>query len=258
MPAAADIVVEAVSKVFSEGANRLAVLDQISFRVERGAFVCIVGPSGCGKTTLLRILLGLEKPTSGQVIVDQTQVHAGVAYVQQAPSLLPWRTLLQNAALGYELKGTISGARIEFVQGLINRYGLGGFEQSLPHQLSGGMSQRVAVIRALASRPRLLFCDEPFSSIDFVTRLDLNTKFKYMCNVEGITTVFVTHNIEEALFLGDTVIVMSGRPGRIVNTYRPTLSVGREDAVKCRQAPEFAQLFSKIWEDLERHRAGRD
>jgi NitT/TauT family transport system ATP-binding protein len=112
------------------------------------------------------------------------------------------------------------------------------------------MSQRVALIRALESKPHILFCDEPFSAIDFVTRLSLTTRFKKMCRVENITTVFVTHNIEEAIFLGDKVVVMSGLPGRIVATYSPTFSTGGEDAVECRRAPEFGELFVKIWKDL--------
>lgn len=246
-----DIIVEDLGKVFGTGDDTLKAIESVSFVVPRGRFLSIVGPSGCGKTTLLRILAGLMEPTTGTVKLAPERVNAGVAYIAQSALLLPWRTLLQNAALGLELKGPLSKARVERISSQVNRYGLGGFEKSLPAELSGGMAQRVAVVRALESRPHLLFCDEPFSAIDFVTRLSLNTRFKYMCGVQNITTVFVTHNIEEAIFLGDEVAVMSGRPARIVATYRPKLSVGSEDAVECRKSPEFTELFIQIWRDLK-------
>lgn len=245
-----DIIVENLGKTFHNAGESVAAIESVSFTVPRGCFLSIVGPSGCGKTTLLRILAGLLEPTAGSVQLAPDRVRAGVAYIPQTSMLLPWRTLLQNAALGIELKGSLSAARVDRIEAEIHRYGLGGFERSLPTELSGGMAQRAAVVRALESRPHILFCDEPFSAIDFVTRLSLNTRFKYMCRVQGITTVFVTHNIEEAIFLGDEVAVMSGRPSRIVARYEPQLSVGSEDAVKCRKSPEFAELFVQIWKDL--------
>jgi NitT/TauT family transport system ATP-binding protein len=240
-----------LTKVFERDGKPLTVIDNVSFEVKRGELVAIVGPSGCGKTTLLRILAGLVKPTSGEVVLDPEREQSGVALIPQSAVLLPWRTLLQNATLGMEIAGRCSAAALERVHSRIEAFGLMGFENSLPEELSGGMAQRVAVIRALESQPRILFCDEPFSAIDFVGRLDLNTRFKYMCVVQGITTVFVTHNIEEAIFLGDKIIVMSSRPAHIVSNYRPQLSVGSDDAVECRRSPEFADLFQRIWRDLK-------
>jgi NitT/TauT family transport system ATP-binding protein len=183
--------------------------------------------------------------------LDRSVVAGGIAYVPQEPSLLPWRTSLQNACLGLELKGALNQDRVQSVRDSLEEYGLRGFEQSLPGELSGGMRQRISVIRALESNPQLMLCDEPFSAIDFVTRLDLNTRFKRMCRVNAITTIFVTHNIEEAIFLADEVAVMSGRPGRIVSSYRPRLSVAPDDAVKSRSSPEFAKYFLRIWNDLK-------
>ena len=246
-----DIIVNNLGKIFRNGKKTVTVLDSISFNVVRGHFLSIIGPSGCGKTTLLRILAGLIKPTTGSVQLAPDRVEAGVAYIPQTSMLLPWRNLVQNASIGIELKGPLSAARVERICGEIDQYGLGGFEKSLPAELSGGMAQRVAIIRALESRPRILFCDEPFSAIDFVTRLYLNTRFKFMCRVQGITMVFVTHNIEEAIFLGDEVAVMSGRYARIIKTYKPQLSIGAEDAVECKQSPEFGRLFVQLWEDLK-------
>jgi NitT/TauT family transport system ATP-binding protein len=248
---AKDIVANDVSMAFTRGGEKLVVLDSVSLEVIRGSFLSIVGPSGCGKTTLLRILAKLLTPTSGEVWIDPDQVKEGVAYVPQSPLLLPWRTLLQNASLGLELKGKLSPGKVERIKEQIEDFGLGGFEDSITTELSGGMAQRAALIRALESKPRILFCDEPFSAIDFVTRLSLTTKFKFQCSVKKMTTIFVTHNIEEAIFLGDQVAVMSGRPGRIVATHSPKLSIGGQDAVECRQSPEFGQLFSQIWEELK-------
>ena len=245
-----DVDVRNLTKVFQRGSESLIAVQDVSFSVPRGGFLSIVGPSGCGKTTLLRMVAGLLERTSGEVFLDPEREKEGVAFIPQASVLLPWRTLLQNVTLGMELKGSLSITGIERVRSEIEKYGLGGFEDSLPSELSGGMAQRVAVIRALESRPRILFCDEPFSAIDFVTRLELNTRFKFMCRVQAITTVFVTHNIEEAIFLGDEVVVMSNRPARTVVTYTPHLSVGSENAVECRKSPEFATLFQKIWKDL--------
>lgn len=251
MERASDIVAKDVGMVFARGNKPLVALDSVDLTVARGSLVAIVGPSGCGKSTLLKILAQLLVPTKGEVWIDPKQLQDGIAYVPQSPLLLPWRTLLQNVSLGLELKGQLDSGGLERINASIDRYGLSGFEHSLPTELSGGMAQRVALIRALESRPKILFCDEPFSAIDFVTRLSLTTQFKYMCGVNNITTVLVTHNIEEAIFLGDKVIVMSGRPGRIIATHHPELSVGGEDAVECRRAPEFSQLFVQIWKELK-------
>jgi len=250
VPRSLDIKVTDLKKIFIKGIDQLIALEDVSFSVERGKLFCIVGPSGCGKTTLLRILAGLNEPTDGKFWLDPERVALGIAYIQQSPQLLPWRTLLQNAALGAELKKAISPTSIGRIQHEISEYGLEGFENSMPSELSGGMKQRADIIRALESRPNILLCDEPFSAIDFVTRLSLNTKFKKMCRIHGITTVFVTHNIEESIFLADEIAVMSGRPGRIVAGYTPKLSKHSEDAVRCRESPEFSDLFLRIWEDL--------
>lgn len=246
-----DVKAVDLTKVFDRDGSPLTVIDDVSFEVKRGDLLSIVGPSGCGKTTLLRMLAGLLSPTSGQILLNPDRERSGVALIPQSAVLLPWRTLLQNATLGMEIAGRCSAASLERVRYQIEAFGLAGFENSLPEELSGGMAQRVAVIRALESQPRILFCDEPFSAIDFVGRLELNTRFKYMCKVQGITTIFVTHNIEEAIFLGDEIIVMSARPARIVSAYSPKLSIGSDDAVECRKSPEFADLFQQIWRDLK-------
>jgi NitT/TauT family transport system ATP-binding protein len=246
-----DILVTDLTVVFGALDHTVQALDRVSLSIKRGKMCCIVGPSGCGKSTLLRAMLGLTKRTSGSVELNPERVREGIAFVQQDSPLLPWRTALQNACLGPEIRGELNSVIVERVRRQLCEFDLGGFEESLTAELSGGMRQRVAIARALESRPALLFCDEPFSAVDFVGRLALTSKFKYLCRVRGITTVFVTHNIEEAIFLGDEVLVMSGRPGRIKQRYHPKLSIGSEDAVKCREAPEFTELFQSIWQVLK-------
>jgi NitT/TauT family transport system ATP-binding protein len=218
--------------------------------VKRGQMCCVVGPSGCGKSTLLRAILGLVPLQGGTIHLDESRVLEGIAFVQQDCPLLPWRTAMQNACLGAELRGALSTVIVDRIRRHLVDFGLSGFENSLTSELSGGMRQRVAIARALESRPALLFCDEPFSAVDFVGRLALSSTFKSLCRVSGITTVFVTHNIEEAIFLGDILVVMTGQPGRIKKVYHPQLSVGSEDAVRCRESPEFAGYFQSIWQDL--------
>ncbi len=246
-----DIEVNDLSLTLGSGERVVDVLDGIDLVIPQGHLVCIVGPSGCGKTSLLRAIMGSVDRTRGTITVNSERASSGMAYIPQSALLLPWRTLLQNAALGLEVRSKINSGGIDGVLSLIKQYGLAGFEDALPHELSGGMKQRVAVIRALAATPSILLCDEPFSAVDFVTRLELNSRFRRMCRIRGTTTVFVTHNIEEAIFLGDTVHVMSGRPARIKSSYPATLSLERDDAVKCRTSPEFSTLFNDIWGDLE-------
>lgn len=223
----------------------------VSFDVFKGDLFCIVGPSGCGKSSLLRLLLGVIEPDQGQIAIDQSRRREGIAYVQQEAQMLPWRTLLQNAALGAEVTGAFDEDDVFRVRSSIEEYGLGKFESDYPTTLSGGEKQRVEIIRALDSNPSILLCDEPFSAIDFVSRLRISTLFKKMCKIRKITTLFVTHNIEEAIFLGDQIAVMSESPSRIVATHRPKKNQSFEDAVRCRGTEEFHKLFELIWEDLK-------
>jgi NitT/TauT family transport system ATP-binding protein len=232
------------------GKAPLRVIDNLTFDVERGKLLAIVGPSGCGKSTLLRILSGGEQPTTGKVQWTDEKRRDQTASIEQSPSLLPWRTALQNASLGPELRGKFNDVVITRITDAFREFGLGGFENTYPEQLSGGMQQRVAIIRALESKPLVLFCDEPFSAVDFVTRLTLNTDFKKLCRMAQCTTVFVTHNIEEAIFLGDRILVLGKRPTKIVFELFPKLSVAPHNAVRCRQSPEFSVYFEQIWTAL--------
>lgn len=228
-----------------------AVLAEIDLEIAQGSTCCILGPSGCGKTTLLRLICDELQPSAGELYIAPERLAGGYAVIAQTAPLLPWRTVLQNITIGLELRGEVRRAQLDYVDDLIYEYKLNGAENKKPGEISGGMRQRVAALRALACRPMLLFCDEPFSAIDFVTRLALTTKFKKLCKLSGCTTVFITHNIEEAIFLGDSIQVLGGRPARIVASYTPRLSVHPEDAVLCRESPEFEELFRQIWGKLD-------
>lgn len=245
-----DISVKNLCIQFPTEHGKIDALSNLSFDVARGNLCSIVGPSGCGKSTLLRSILGLNKYLSGSIFIDPERVKVGTAFVQQGCPLLPWRTTFQNACLGAEVNGSLNANVIRRIRRrLSDDFGLGGFEDCLPTELSGGMRQRAAIARALESNPAILLCDEPFSAIDFVGRLHLITKFKFMCAISKITTVFVTHNIDEAIFLGNVVIVMSGRPGTIKNVYHPKIC--SVDAVKAKNEKSFIETFHAIWEDLE-------
>ena len=252
-----DVVLTSVSKHFiTKKGVRVDAVREIDLSVRRGEFFCIVGPSGCGKTTLLKIICGKLKPDSGNMRLNEERANAGIATISQNVVLLPWRTLKQNIALGIEARNKIRKADLKRIDLLIQEYGLEGFEDAYPEELSGGMNQRAAIIRALVAERGFLVCDEPFSSIDFVTRLELNRKFKEKCFDLGSTVCFVTHNIDEAITLGDRVAVMSGRPGTIKAVYdRPLALLEYDDPVQMRQTSEFRNLFAKIWKDLKPYEA---
>jgi NitT/TauT family transport system ATP-binding protein len=256
-----DLDVINLSKTFVTQGDELRVFEKLSFTIERGKLVAFVGPSGCGKSTLLRILSGAEGANFDKLFIDPERMKTS-ASIEQTPALFPWRTAFQNAHIGVEIRKARNrrmfsseelddNAMNNSVRDDFKLFGLMGAENKYPAELSGGMQQRVAIIRALQSNPGMLFCDEPFSAIDFVTRLYLNTEFKKISQNIGCTTLFVTHNIEEAIFLADRILVLNGSPCRIVLDREPRLTVYPEDAVKCRQSPEFPILFQEIWDKLK-------
>jgi ABC-type nitrate/sulfonate/bicarbonate transport system ATPase subunit len=218
MTASASLVVDHVDKIYQVDGVLLHVLSDIMLEIERGAFVCIVGASGCGKSTLLRLLIGLESDYAGAITLDGVRI-AGPSFdrgiVFQEPRLLPWLTAEENIAFGL-LNTTLSPAeKRDLVREHIALVRLEGFENALPRQLSGGMAQRVAIARALVNRPRVLLLDEPFGALDALTRAHLQDQLLEIWARERITAIFVTHDVEEAVYLGDRVVVMEPRPGRI-------------------------------------------
>jgi NitT/TauT family transport system ATP-binding protein len=242
-----------VSKTFvtqsGKKENVVNALDNVSLEIGENEFVALIGPSGCGKTTLLKIIGGLLPYDAGQVVVDGTPVTGpgpDRALVFQSFALLPWRNVLANVELGLEARGVDKKERQERSLELIRRVGLGGFEQHYPHELSGGMQQRAGLARALAVRPKILLMDEPFGSLDEQTRRLLHEDLLQIWESQRQTVVFVTHSMDEAVYLSDRVVIMSPRPGRIrevldIGLPRPRLG----DAV--RRSGRFGELTEYVW-----------
>lgn len=208
------LVIEGLTHRF----GRLEVLRDVSFRVEEGQFCCVTGPSGCGKTTLLRIIAGLLAPAKGSVLMNGISPSCDrgeIGFVYQEGALFPWRTVEGNITFGLETRGIRSPRRDELVERYLDLAGLREFRGYYPRQLSGGMRERVAVARALAHGPRLLLMDEPFASLDALSRNAMQAELLRLWEAEKKTVVFVTHNIDEAVFLSDMVVVLTGRPGQV-------------------------------------------
>jgi NitT/TauT family transport system ATP-binding protein len=217
------ITVRDVEKIFRSGLRSIHALDRISFDIEEGSFVCLVGPSGCGKSTLLKIITGLLPASSGAVRVNNKQVNEpleNVGMVFQSPVLLKWKTVLGNIMLPVEFAKLERGSYLERTRSLVRLVGLTGFEEMYPYELSGGMQQRVSLCRALVTDPQILFMDEPFGALDAMTRDELDLELIRIWEERKKTVLFVTHNIQEAVFLSDYVLVMSARPGRLLEKIR--------------------------------------
>jgi NitT/TauT family transport system ATP-binding protein len=226
----------------------LRALENLSFQIPERAFVTIVGPSGCGKTTLLKVIAGLQNPTTGSVELDGRPLGppgADRAMVFQTPALMPWRSVIRNVSYGLELQGIGRKRATATSRGYLDLVGLRGFAESYPGELSEGMRQRVNLARALATEPRLLLLDEPFAALDAQTRAFMQVELESIWDRTGSTALFVTHQITEAILLGDLVIVLSGRPGAV----REVISVDlpRPRTINTKRAPEFNLLEERIW-----------
>jgi len=229
------------------------IFKNISLTVREGEFVSIVGPSGCGKTTLLRVINSLLTPTSGQIFIDGkeqkgTDDELVMSFVFQGASLLPWRTSLKNVLLGLEAKKSPAEAE-KIARSYLNLVGLSGFENHYPHQLSGGMQQRVNLARALAVDPRILLMDEPFAALDAQTRVFMQLELLRIWSQTKKTVIFITHMISEAILLSDRVVVFSHRPGRIRSEFAVPLARPRNIDIK--SDPRFLELENVVWKQIE-------
>ncbi len=236
-----------LTTIFPDGNNGLHALDDISFSVFAEQFVCVLGPSGSGKTTLLRILAGLLPPTHGEIIFGNSSQKAprhGVGMVFQKANLMPWRTVLDNILLPLEIQHIPRSVALAKAQALVELVGLSGFESSLPRDLSGGMAQRVAIARALIHEPDLLLLDEPFGSLDALTRERMGTELIRIWQARRKTVIMVTHSISESLFLADRVLVLSPRPGRLRLDLTVDLPRPREEDI--RYSPAFSELARQV------------
>jgi len=249
----ARIVVRGLHKVFETASGQVVVaLQDIDLTVRPGEFLCIVGPSGCGKSTFLRLLAGLERSSAGEIRIEVTRPDRPVnSMVFQEQSTFPWMTVRQNTAFGLEMRGVDRRVRDELVGYYLRKIGLEAFANAYPHQLSGGMKQRVCLARAFANEPEVLLMDEPFASLDEQTRILMQEELLRVWEGErGRTVVFITHSIDEAVLLADTVVVMSARPGRVKATFAVPFPRPRGQLAQLKLQPEFAQLTYKVWEVL--------
>ena len=251
------ISVQSVTKTFALGKDMFTALDEVSLDIADNEFITVVGPSGCGKSTLMNILAGLEEPTSGRALVDGVPVSGpgperGVIFQQYA--LFPWLTVRKNVEFGLKTAGAGKAERRERAQHFIDLVGLGEFADALPKMLSGGMRQRCAIARAYAVNPSILLMDEPFGALDALTRVKLQEQLLDTWSQEQRTVMFITHDVDEAVFLANRVIVMAARPGRIYDVIDVDLPYPRSEDF--RLSPEFAVLRNRVWHSVY-HQDGR-
>jgi len=259
VPGEAKLRVEGATKIYESKSGPVHALDDFSVDVEEGELVCILGPSGCGKTTLLWAMAGLHALTSGRIQLDGRPVKGPrpheIGMIFQDANLLPWRNLRQNIEFPFEIKKRgVDRARIE---ALLDETGLADFQRSSPRELSGGMQQRVSIVRALAQNPSVLLMDEPFGALDAFTRDEMNLLLLRLWSESGQTIAFVTHNISEAIFLADRVVVMTPRPGRLAQVY--DIELARPRTIEMTFEPSFIELIQDIKHTVEaggRHTVG--
>jgi NitT/TauT family transport system ATP-binding protein len=232
-------------------------IKNLSLDVRSGEFVSIVGPSGCGKSTLLSLISGLIKPSSGEIFIDNVPVSGtsiNVGYMLQRDYLFEWRTILKNTTIGLEIQNKLNKDTLRNAERLLEEYGLGEFKHYYPKQLSGGMRQRAALIRTLATNPEILILDEPFSALDYQTRLVISEEIWLILKKEKKTAILVTHDIAEAVSMSDRVIVLTQRPAEVKSEHHINLTTCEcKTPIACREAPEFRVYFNKIWKELDVH-----
>jgi len=236
-------------KVFTDDERQVVALEDFTLDVKDGEFVCLLGPSGCGKTTVLRILAGLETSSGGEVLLQGKPVRSAGpdrGMVFQEFALFPWRTVRRNIEFGLEVKGVPEHERRDVSSKYIDLVGLAGFENAHPHQLSGGMKQRVAIARALANEPKVLLMDEPFGSLDAQTRNLMQRELLRIWSATKKTVMFVTHSVDEAVFLADRIVVMTARPGRVREVFEVGLPRPRD-----RTSREFIEVRGKVLTELD-------
>lgn len=238
-----------LKKIYHTKTQEILAVEDFSLNLKDGAFVAIVGPSGCGKSTILSILCGLEEKSSGEIILKDNEK---VGYMLQQDSLFEWRNILDNCLLGLEINKTLNENSKKHVIDLLNTYGLKDFIYSYPDNLSGGMRQRVALIRTLANNPSLLLLDEPFSALDYQSRLAISDDIYNILRKEKKTMIMVTHDIAEAISICDRVVVLSERPAVIKNIYNIELE-NKSTPINNRNDKKFTYYYNQIWRDIDFH-----
>lgn len=239
--------IKALSKNYHTKKDETLAVDNFSFDLKNGEFVAIVGPSGCGKSTILNILAGLDTKSSGEIILSD---NTKMGYMLQQDALFNWKTVLENCLLGLEINKTLTKENKNYVLDLLNTYGLKDFINSYPNTLSGGMRQRVALIRTLATKPDLLLMDEPYSALDYQTRLSVSDDVYQIIKKEKKSAIMVTHDIAEAISMADKIIVLSKRPSKIKKVIDIKLT-DKSTPINNRKAKEFSYYYDLIWKEID-------
>lgn len=245
--------VQDITESYQAENGEIFALDHICFSMEKGEFLSIVGPSGCGKSTLLSIIAGLLPPSSGTVLLDGQEIHGvdpRIGYMLQKDNLLEWRSIWRNVLFGLEVRRQVNEETTARARGLLQSYGLWEFREKYPSQLSGGMRQRAALIRTLATSPEILLLDEAFSALDYQTRLTVTDDVYRILKKEQITTIMVTHDIPESISMGDRVLILTSRPAQVRELLE--IDFGSERTpLTCRGDPRFSRYFDHIWKELK-------
>lgn len=244
------VEIKDMSLIYNTPEGETLAVDNLSLSIKKGEFVAIVGPSGCGKSTILSVIAGLLKPTTGVITVNTNSI---IGYMLQKDYLFEWRNIFDNVCLGLEIQKKLTEEEKNYAHKLLEQYGLSDFEKSYPSQLSGGMRQRAALIRTLMLKPEILLLDEPFSALDYQTRLSVSDEIGTIIKKEKKTAILVTHDISEAISLSDKVFVLTKRPAKLKSIYEINLTAENRTPMKSREAPEFKDYFNNIWKELDVH-----
>ena len=245
--------VKNIGKKYQNKEDEIQALKNVNFRIKEGEFVSIIGPSGCGKSTLLSIIAGLEEKTTGKIYLEGKEINgvsAEIGYMLQKDCLLEWRNILSNTMFGLEVKGIKTKENQKYVESLLKKYNLYDFKNKYPSELSGGMRQRVALIRTLAIRPKILLLDEAFSALDYQTRIMVTNDIYAILKREKITALIVTHDISEAISMSDRILVLSNRPGTIKDIHKIDFETKNRTPLNTRENPKFSQYFNVLWKEL--------
>lgn len=240
---------------FSEKSYTQA-LDNISLSINEGDFISLLGPSGCGKSTILSIIAGIVSQTDGEIILEEKplkKTNLSIGYMLQQDYLFPWKSVLQNVLIGPKINGSVTGEIEARAHDLLKEVGLPNVSDAYPRSLSGGMRQRVALVRTLITDPKLLLLDEPFSALDYQTKLKLEDLVFQLLQAYEKTSILVTHDIGEAIAMSDRIILMSANPGRIAKTFDVPIEIRTITPFEARKHPKFQVLFDRIWKELDKH-----
>lgn len=242
-----------IVKIYQDDNGETVAIENFSYSFKKGNFVSIIGPSGCGKSTLLSIIAGLDNQSSGIIFMDNSRLTNkayNIGYMLQKDYLLDWRTIYKNVMLGLEIRKMVNKETVGYVELLMKKYGLYDFKDKYPNQLSGGMRQRAALIRTLATNPDILLLDEAFSALDYQTRLAVTEDVYKIIKAENKITIMVTHDIPESISMSDEVIVLTKRPATIKKVYNIKFDIPDRTPLKCRENHQFTSYFDAIWKEL--------